>query len=49
VPFGIGVFRFPGYFYDLLGNVNADEMTIPAMRSEGRSKITSAASQIKNF
>ena len=39
VPFGIGVFRFLGYFYDLLGNVNADKMTIPATRSESRSKI----------
>ena len=48
VPFGIGVFRFLGYFYDLLGNGNADEMAIPATRSESRS-ITNAASQIKNF
>jgi len=48
VPLGIVVFRLFGYFYDLVGNVNADEMTIPATRSESRSKITSAASQVKD-
>jgi hypothetical protein len=48
VPFGIVVFRFLGYFYDFVGNVNADEMTIPATQSESRSEIASATSQIKD-
>jgi hypothetical protein len=48
VPFGIAVFRFLGCFYHLLGNVNTDEMTIPATQSESRSKITRATSQIKD-
>ena len=30
VPFGIVGLRLTGYFYNLLGNVNADEMTVPA-------------------